>query len=121
MEQIHRQEIANDEVERVMKAFMRAVEWACGDFHIIIGNGYVAFVSSEGVVKAIRDGSVFVEARTANYRLLTDAWDMFVLKGRRQIVYSPRLAVNDKLFTTDELIDLVRRGFRVLLGVASWV
>jgi hypothetical protein len=121
----HEETIINNEIERVLKVFMHAVECVprvCEfNFHIVIGKNYVAFVSNEGEVRAIHDGSVFAEAKTANYKLLTDAWDMFVLKGRGQTVYSPRLAVDGKLFTTDELVDLVRRGFRVLLGIANWV
>ncbi len=44
---------------------------------------------------------------------------MFALKNDRQMIYSPRLAAGE-VYTADEFVDFVRRGFQSLLGAAGW-
>jgi hypothetical protein len=127
MEQTFREIITNDKIERVLEAFKSAVECTprgiCepGGSHIAVSRRYVAF-ADKGEVRLERDGKqLFVEVRTDGCRLVTDAWDMFVLRCGGNAFISPRLAVGGKIFTTDEFIEFVRRGFRALLRTADWV
>ncbi|MFZ8809170.1 MAG: hypothetical protein ACO2PN_13840 [Pyrobaculum sp.] len=125
MEEMHKERIVNREVEHVLEAFAKTVECVsrgtcdCAA-HVVVSRHYVAFVAPNGEVRLINNGGLFVEVRTS-CRLFTDSWDMFTLKNDKQRIYSPRLVVGNKVYTTDEFVDFVRRGFQSLLGAAGWV
>jgi hypothetical protein len=105
-------------------AFKDAVECVsrgvCRPAHIVVSKYYVAFIH-EGEIRLTREEKFFVEVKVDNSRLITDDWDMFVLRNDGQIISSPRLAVGREIFTTDEFIEYIRKSFQALLSAASWV
>jgi len=130
MEQIqvrHEEKIINAEIERVMKAFIDAV--VCVSHGIclpdeaktIISRYHVAFISDSGMIRLVQDKSLFVEAEANGCKIFTTDYDMFVLKDGKEKIYSPRLVINSRVYTVDEFIDFVRRGFRAILSAANWV
>jgi len=127
MEQTFRETITNDKIKHVLEAFKGAVECIrhkCepDEAHIVVSRRYVAFVIDGGEAKLERDGKqLFVEVRADGCRVVTDIWDMFVLREGKQVAYSPRLVVGGKTYTVDEFVDYVHKGFRTLLRAASWV
>jgi len=127
MEQRHEEKITNREIEHVLRTFVRAVECVprgvCepDTARVVVSRHYVAFVVPNGEVKLINDGGLFAEVVAGNYKVMTDAWDMFTLKNDKQRIYSPRFVVDNKVYTTDEFVDFVRKGFQSLLGAAGWV
>ena len=127
MEQTFRETITNDKIKHVLEAFKSAVECVLhgcepDEVHIVVSRRYVAFVIDGGEVKLERDGKqLFVEVRADGCRVVTDIWDMFVLREGKQVTYSPRLALNNETFTTDTFVDYVHKGFRTLLHAAGWV
>jgi hypothetical protein len=132
MEQIqvqHEEKIINGEIERVLKAFIRAAECVPQGIcepnaaRITVSRYYVTFHSHVGEVTLARDGkTIFAEVRTEGNKIFT-ADEVFVLKDDRQRVkiYSPRVVINGSVYTTDEFIDFVRRGFWALMRAVGWV
>lgn len=129
MEQIqtrHEEEIINAEIERVMKAFIDAVvcvsHGIClpDEAKIIVSRYHVAFISDSGMIRLVQDKSLFVEAEANGCKIFTTDY-MFVLKNGKKKIYSPRLVINSRVYTVDEFIDFVRRGFRAILSAANWV
>jgi hypothetical protein len=110
-----------------MKAFIDAV--VCVSHGIclpdeaktVISRYHVAFISDSGMIRLVQDKSLFVEAETNGRKIITTDYDMFVLKDGKEKIYSPRLVINSRVYTVDEFIDFVRRGFRAILSAANWV
>ena len=124
----HEEKIVNSEIERVLKAFIDAVvcvpRGIClpDEAKIIISKYHVAFISDSGRIRLVQDKSFFVEAEANGCKIFTtDDYDMFVLKDGKEKIYSPRLVINSRIYTVDEFIDFVRRGFRAILSAANWV
>jgi hypothetical protein len=95
MEQTHKEVIENNEIKHVLRAFIDAVECVPRGIcepdavDMSVSKRYVVAFVGGGEVRLDRDGkSVFAQVRTGNYKLLTTKWDMFVLRGNRQIVYT---------------------------------
>jgi hypothetical protein len=122
----HKEIIRDSKIERILMAFKDAVECVprgvCrpDEAHIAVSKYYVAFIH-EGEIRLMREGKfLLVEVKADNSRLITDGWDMFVLRNGGQIISSPRLAVGREIFT-DEFVEYIRKGFQALLSAASWV
>jgi hypothetical protein len=116
------------EIERVLEAFMRSVECVprgiCipDNARVDISKYYVGFVSPHGIIRLERDGkSIFVTVEAGGCRLITTSYDMFMYRDDKKKVYSPRIAVGSNVYTVDEFVAFMRRGFQVLLSAASWV
>jgi hypothetical protein len=88
---------------------------------IAVSKYYVAFINGSGEIRLVRGGkSLFVEVETNNHKIFT-ADDVFVLKDDKQKVYSPRLMVNNNVYTVDKFIEFIRMGFQSILSAANWV
>jgi hypothetical protein len=123
----HVEVIKNDRVERVLMEFKDAAECVprgiCrpDEAHVVISKYFIAFIGNEGEVRLVRDGKLHAEVRVNNTRLVTDSWDMFVFRSGSGLINSPRLAVGNAVFTTDEFIEFIRRGFQSIMLEANWV
>jgi hypothetical protein len=124
----HKEVVINREIEQVMETFRSAIECVprgiClpDSAHIIVSKYEISFITPGGEVKLMRgDKSTFVEVRAGDVRLINDSWDMFVLRSGNKVINSPRLAVGNMVFTTDEFVEYIRRGFQVILSAANWV
>jgi hypothetical protein len=133
MEQIFQEVIINGEIERILEMFRSTVECVprgiClpDEAKIVVSKYYVSFID-DGEVKLVNGGaSSFVEVRAGSYLLLTNSWNMFALKHMDKLIaYGPRVAVGKEVYTADELIEFVRRGFKAILSkailsAANWV
>jgi hypothetical protein len=123
------EKITNAEIAHALEMFWQAVECmpsgAClpDEVHIVASKNYVVFISPRGdEVRLIRDDkSVHLIVKAGNYKLVTDSWDMFTLKSGKRVIYSPRIVIGRETYTTDELIEYVRKGFKALLNAVNWV
>jgi len=126
----HKEVIINREIEHALEMFRQAVECVprtClpDSANIIVSKHYVVFVTPRGdEVKLVRDDDfVTAEIRAGEYKLIVDRWDMFVLrKNGKTIQVGPRIAIGSigsDIYSTDEFIEFVRKGFQSILG--AWV
>lgn len=120
----------NGEIAQVLRAFRDAVmcvPWGVctpDAAQIVVSKYFVSFVHGDGEVKVARDG---VEVRAGDYALFIDGYGMFILLRRNgdgtvtRLAYGPRLVLDNETFTTDEFVDYIRKGVKVLLSATNWL
>ncbi len=114
-------EVVDIEVEKVIKKFREAVsKKRLGDATVIIEDGLLMFRAEEGEIRLFIAGiNQYLEIRTRSCTVSSTVNNEFSLTRPGVVKTAPKLVVDRDTYTVDELITLLRKGFRELLLLAA--